>query len=104
MRFPLCQFIAVALACSRCPMPSIRILPGRLLSGGGRWGRRKGAGEHDGLVIAVALAGWYGEKRLWSVLKLPPIPKPPIEARQPTLDELIKLHPKGDTDGRRKRI
>ena len=62
------------------------------------------AGEHDDLVIAAALAGWYGEKRLWSVLKLPPIPKPPIEARQPTLDELIKLHPKGDTDGRRKRI
>ncbi len=34
------------------------ILPGRLPSGRGRWGRRKDAGEHDDLVIAVALAGW----------------------------------------------
>ena len=37
-------------------MPSGRLLTGRLPSGGGRWGCRKGAGEHDGQVIAVALA------------------------------------------------
>ena len=43
------------------PMPSTRILPGRLPSGRGGWGRRKGAGEHDSLVIAVALADWMGK-------------------------------------------
>ena len=31
----------------------------------GGWGRRKGAGEHDGLVIAVALAGWWGDRLTW---------------------------------------
>ena len=31
-------------------------MPGRLPSGRGRWGRRKGAGEHDGLVIQAAQA------------------------------------------------
>lgn len=59
-----------------------------------------GAGEHDDLVIAAAMAAWYGEKKLWSILQLPPMPRPPIEARQPTLDELIKLQPKGGPDGR----
>ncbi len=49
-------------------------------------------------------AAWYGEKRLWSILKLPPMPKAPIEARRATLDELIKLQPQNDPDGRRPRI
>jgi len=38
------------------PLLSTRVSPGRRLRGRNRWGRRKGAGEHDGLVIAAALA------------------------------------------------
>ena len=60
--------------------------------------------DHDDLVLAAAMAAWYGEKRLWSILKLPPMPKAPVETRQPTLDELIKLQPQNDPDGRRPRI
>ena len=60
--------------------------------------------DHDDLVLAVAMAAWYGEKRLWSILKLPPMPRAPIETRQPTLEELIKLQPDANSDGRRTRI
>ena len=60
--------------------------------------------DHDDLVLSAAMTAWLGEKRLWSILKLPPMPRPPIEARQPTLDELIKLQPKKDPDGGRPRI
>ncbi len=35
---------------------------------------------------------------------LPPLPRPPIETRQPTLDELIELQPKPSDGGRRDRI
>ena len=31
---------------------------------------------HDDLVLAAAMAAWLGEKRLWSILKLPPLPRP----------------------------
>ena len=37
-------------------------MPGRLLSGGDGWGRRKNAGEHDGPVIAVAVPS---NRRRW---------------------------------------
>ncbi len=47
-----------------------------------------------------ALDAWYGEKKTYSILHLPPMPRPPIETRQPTLDELIELQPKDDPDGR----
>ncbi len=57
----------------------------------------------DDILLAAAMAAWLGEMRLWSILKLPPMPRPPIEARQPTLDELIKLQP-GRELGRRPRI
>ncbi len=60
--------------------------------------------DHDDLVLAAAMAAWYGEKRLGSILHLPPMPRPPIETRQPTLDELIKLQPKSGGDGRRERV
>ncbi len=56
--------------------------------------------DHDDLVIATAMACWYGEKKTYSILHLPPMPRPPIETRQPTLDELIELQPKDDPDGR----
>jgi len=56
--------------------------------------------DHDDLVLAAAMAAWYGEKRLPSILHLPPMRRPPIETRQPTLDELIELQPKDDPDGR----
>ncbi len=59
--------------------------------------------DHDDLVLAAAMAAWYGEKRLRSILKLPPMPRAPIETRQPTLDELIKLQPDREL-GRRPRI
>ena len=54
--------------------------------------------DHDDLVLASAIACWYGEKKLWSILNLPPMPRPPIETRQPTLNELIALQSKPDPD------
>ena len=56
--------------------------------------------DHDDLVVAAAMGAWYGEKKLPSILHPPPLPQPPIETRQPTLDELIELQPKDDPDGR----
>ncbi len=56
--------------------------------------------DHDDFVIATAMACWYGERKLGSILHPPPLPQPPIETRQPTLDELIELQPKDDPDGR----
>ncbi len=55
--------------------------------------------DHDDLVLAAAMAAWYGEKKLRSILHLPPMPRAPIEAREPTLDELIALQPKSGPDG-----
>ena len=52
--------------------------------------------DHDDLVLAAAMAAWFGEKKLWSILKLPPLPPAPVETRQPTLDELLKLQPNND--------
>ncbi len=59
--------------------------------------------DHDDLVLAAAMAAWLGEKRLWSILRLPPMPRAPIETRNPTLDELIEMQPDRET-GRRARI
>ncbi len=56
--------------------------------------------DHDDLVIATAMACWYGERKLRSIMHPPPMPQPPIETRQPTLDELIEIQPKDDPDGR----
>ncbi len=56
-------------------------------------------GDHDDLVLAAAMAAWYGEKKLWSILHLPPMPIAPVEAREPTLDELIALQPTSGPDG-----
>ncbi len=56
--------------------------------------------DHDDLVLAAAMAAWFGEKKLWSILKPPPLPRPPpVEQRPPTFDELIKMQPKPDPDG-----
>ncbi len=60
--------------------------------------------DHDDIVLAAAMAAWCGEKKLYSILHLPPMPRAPVEAREPTLDELIKLQPKLGGDGRRERI
>ena len=60
--------------------------------------------DHDDLVLAAAMGVWYGEKKLHSILRPPPLPRPPIETRQPTLDELIELQPKPSDGGRRDRI
>ena len=60
--------------------------------------------DHDDLVLAAAMACWYGEKKLHSILHLPPLPRAPIETKPPTLDELIKLQPKLGGDGRRERL
>ncbi len=60
--------------------------------------------DHDDLVLAAAMAAWLCEKRLWSILKLPPMPRAPVETRQPTLEELIKLQTNQNGDGRRPRI
>ncbi len=60
--------------------------------------------DHDDLVLAAAMAAWYGVKKLYSILNLPPMPRAPVDQRQPTLDELIKLQPKLGGDGRRERI
>jgi len=60
--------------------------------------------DHDDLVLAAAMAAWYGEKRLSSILHLPPMPRPPIETRPPSLNELIESQPKPSDGGRRERI
>jgi len=60
--------------------------------------------DHDDLVLAAAMATWYGEKKLGSILRLPPMPRPPIETRPPSLDELIELQPKPSDGVRRDRI
>ena len=60
--------------------------------------------DHDDLVLAAAMAAWYGEKKLYSILHLPPMPRAPTETKPPTFDELIKLQPKSGGDGRRERI
>ncbi len=56
------------------------------------------------VVLAAAMAAWYGEKKTHSILRLPPMPRPPIETRPPTLDELIEAQPKLGGDERRGRI
>ncbi len=53
--------------------------------------------DHDDLVLAAAMAAWFGEKKSYSILKLPPLPPAPVETRQPTLNELIDLQPKGES-------
>jgi hypothetical protein len=53
----------------------------------------------DDLVFAMMLPIWFGERRLQSILHLPPMPIAPIERRQLTLNELIELQPKPDPDG-----
>ena len=60
--------------------------------------------DHDDLVLAAAMAAWYGEKKTYSILRLPPMPRPPVETRVPTLDEVIKSMPKPSDGGRRGRI
>lgn len=55
--------------------------------------------DHDDLVLASAIACWCGERKLGSILKLPPMPRAPIQTRPPTLDELIALQSKPDQDG-----
>ncbi len=52
--------------------------------------------DHDDLVLAAAMAAWFGEKKLPSILNPPPLPRAPVETRQPTLDELLALQPKND--------
>ncbi len=39
-----------------------------------------------------------GEKKLGSILKLPPMPRAPIETRTITYDELIAMQPREDDD------
>ncbi len=55
--------------------------------------------DHDDLVLAAAIACWWGEKKLSSILELPPMPRAPIETRRLTYDELIAMQPKKDDDG-----
>ena len=58
--------------------------------------------DHDDLLLAGAIACWYAERRLGSILKLPPMPAPPIARRPPTMDELIKMQPKLGGESRRR--
>ena len=53
----------------------------------------------DDLVFAMMMPAWFGERGLGRILRLPPMPIAPIETRQPTLDELLKLQPNEDPDG-----
>ena len=53
----------------------------------------------DDLVFAMMMPAWFGEKRLHSILHLPPMPRAPVEGRQPTLQELIDLQPDPESDG-----
>ncbi len=52
----------------------------------------------DDLVFAMMMPIWFGEKKLGSIFHPPPLPRAPVEARQPTLDELLKLQPNPDSD------
>ncbi len=52
----------------------------------------------------AAMGTWYGEKKTYSILHLPPMPRPPVETRVPTLDEVIKSLPEPSDGGRRERI
>jgi hypothetical protein len=53
----------------------------------------------DDLVFAMMMPIWFGEKKLGSIFHPPPLPRAPVETRQPTLDELLKLQPNTDPDG-----
>jgi hypothetical protein len=53
----------------------------------------------DDLVFAMMMPAWFGEKKLSPILKLPPMPRAPVDPRTVTLDELLKLQPKHDGDG-----
>ncbi len=53
----------------------------------------------DYLFFAMMMPAWFGEWGLGKILRLPPMPRAPFETRQPTLDELIDLQPKPDSDG-----
>jgi len=48
-------------------------------------------GNHDDLVLAATMAAWFGEKRLWPILKRPPLPPASIETRQPAFNELLEM-------------
>ncbi len=52
----------------------------------------------DDLVFAMMMPIWFGEKKLGSIFHPPPLPRAPVETRQPTLDELLKLQPNPDSD------
>ena len=52
----------------------------------------------DDLVFAMMLPCWFGEKKLWSILKKPPMPATPVETRSLTFDELLKLQSWPDSD------
>ncbi len=54
--------------------------------------------DHDDLVLAAAMAAWFGEKKLYSILNPPPLPRASVETRQPTLNEIIDLQPNGEPD------
>ena len=47
--------------------------------------------DHDDLVLAAAMAAWFGEKKLRSILNPPPMPRAPVKTRSLTFDELLKL-------------
>jgi hypothetical protein len=47
----------------------------------------------------MMMPAWFGEKKLSPILKLPPMPRAPVDPRTVTLDELLKLQPKHDGDG-----
>ncbi len=53
----------------------------------------------DDLVFATMLPCWFGERRLQTIFHPPPLPRAPVETRQPTLDELLKLQPDPESDG-----
>jgi hypothetical protein len=53
----------------------------------------------DDLVFGMMLPAWFGEKKLSRILKLPPMPRAPVDPRTVTLDELLKLQPNKDPDG-----
>jgi hypothetical protein len=54
--------------------------------------------DHDDLVLAAAMAAWFGEKKLYSILNPPPLPRAPVETRTLTFDELLKLQSWPDSD------
>ncbi len=76
--------------------PLAAALHGKIGSLGSRFGFNSCAEAMA--VFTMMMPAWFGERGLGKILRLPPMPRAPVETRTVTLDELLKLQPKSDSD------